>query len=71
MVRVRTVELASSFDTRWSSDYMEGDLLLVGPRGEILTPVPPLLAVPAGPGSEYHRVINLAQTSAAWVPRRI
>jgi hypothetical protein len=77
VIRVRTVQLASVFgyEGRNASDYMEGDLLLVGPRGEVLRQVPQVLAVPAGystsVGDEQRRLVTLAQTFAAWVPRRI
>jgi hypothetical protein len=77
VVRVRTVQLASVFgyEGRNASDYMEGDLFLIGRRGEVLKHVPQLLAVPAGRSitlaDEQNRLVTLAQTFAAWVPRRI
>ena len=60
------------------SDYLDGELLVVGPRGEILNRVPQLLALPPSgispinsPQADMQRIGYLAQTYAAWVPRRI
>lgn len=57
-------------------DYLEGEILVVGPRGEILSQRPQLSAVPASsggayylPGAEKRRVIAVAQHFAAWARR--
>jgi hypothetical protein len=61
-----------------NTDYLEGEALLVGRRGEILERYPQLSAVPASsggayylPGEESRRVIALAKHFAGWLQRRI
>lgn len=58
------------------SDYLDGEALLVGRRGEILARHPQLSALPASSGgawydpeSERRRVAALAQHYAAWLRR--
>ena len=61
------------------TDTLEGEALLVGPRGEILARHPQLSATSAasgGPwwdpvGSEHRRVTNLAQHYAGWLRRSL
>ena len=60
------------------SDYLEGEALVVGPRGEILARYPQLSATPAHAGgawydlqSEHRRTILLAQHYASWLKRTI
>jgi hypothetical protein len=60
------------------SDYLEGEALLVGPRGEILARHPQLSATPASmggawydPASEQKRTAFLAYHYAAWLRRQI
>ena len=59
-------------------DNLDGEALIVGPRGEILARYPQLSAVPAAgggawydPQSEQRRVLNLAQHYAWWLRRTI
>jgi hypothetical protein len=61
-----------------SSDYLDGEALVVGPRGEILARYPQLSAAPASSGgawydpeSERRRVVLLAQHYAQWLRRTI
>ncbi|HYI91829.1 MAG TPA: hypothetical protein VEY05_18200 [Beijerinckiaceae bacterium] len=61
-----------------SSDYLEGEALVVGPRGEILARYPQLSATPASassswydPQSEQRRTLYLAQHYASWLRRTI
>jgi hypothetical protein len=61
-----------------SSDYLEGEALIVGARGEILARYPQLSATPASaggpwydPASERRRAILLTQHYAAWLKRTI
>ena len=58
------------------TDYLEGEALVVGPRGEILARHPQLSAVPASsggawydPDSESRRVEALAAHFAGWLKR--
>lgn len=60
------------------SDYLEGEALLVGRRGEILARHPQLSAVPASsggawydPASERRRVTTLAAHYAGWLRRAL
>jgi hypothetical protein len=60
------------------SDYLEGEALLIGPRGEILASYPQLLALPASsggawyvPGGEQRRAEALAKYYAQWLRRKI
>jgi hypothetical protein len=60
------------------SDYLEGEALVVGPRGEILARHPQLSATPASmggawydPASEQKRTAFLAYHYAAWLRRQI
>ena len=60
------------------TDSLDGEALVVGPRGEILARYPQLSATSAAsggawydPASEQRRVINLAQHYAGWLRRRI
>jgi hypothetical protein len=61
-----------------SSDYLEGEALIVGARGEVLARYPQLSAAPASsggawydPNSERRRVVLLAQHYAQWLRRTI
>lgn len=61
-----------------NTDYLEGEALVVGRRGEILARYPQLSAVPASSGgawylpqSEPRRVVALAQHFAGWLTRTI
>lgn len=58
------------------SDYLDGEAVLVGPRGEILARHPQLSALPASsggawydPDSERRRIAAIAQHYAAWLRR--
>ncbi len=60
------------------NDYMEGEVLLVGPAGEILRRDPIVMSLPSnsgGPyyleGSERRRVIELSRNFARWVRRAL
>jgi hypothetical protein len=60
------------------SDYLEGEALLVGRRGEILARHPQLSATPASmggpwyqPGGELRRTAFLAYHYAQWLRRQI
>ena len=60
------------------TDSLDGEALIVGPRGEIRARYPQLSATSAASGgawydprSEQRRVINLAQHYAGWLRRRI
>jgi hypothetical protein len=60
------------------TDNLEGEALVVGPRGEVLARYPQLSATAAAsggawydPASERRRVVNLAQHYAGWLRRRI
>jgi hypothetical protein len=60
------------------TDNLDGEALIVGPRGEILARYPQLSAASAAsggawydPASEQRRVINLAQNYAGWLRRTI
>jgi len=60
------------------SDYLEGEALIVGSRGEVIARYPQLSATPAvsggawyDPQSEQRRVVNLAQHYASWLRRTI
>ncbi len=60
------------------SDSLDGEALVVGPRGEILARYPQLSATPAGsasawydPQSEKKRTLYLAQHYASWLRRTI
>jgi hypothetical protein len=59
-----------------SSDSIEGEALVVGPRGEILARYPQLAALPAAgsvtdPASEPRRVAAVARVYAQWLRRKI
>jgi hypothetical protein len=58
------------------NDFLEGEALLLGPAGEVLSRRRQVLALPSSsggpyylPGSETRRVINLARTFADWIKR--
>lgn len=60
------------------SDYLDGEALVVGPRGEVLARTPQLFAQPANAGGTWHdpdnerrRVIQLGVNYAAWLRRRV
>jgi len=60
------------------TDYLDGEALVVGPRGEVLARYPQLSATPANAGgawydleSERRRTILLAQHYASWLKRTI
>jgi hypothetical protein len=60
------------------TDTLDGEALIVGPRGEILARYPQLSATSAAsggawydPASEHRRVVNLAQHYAGWLRRTI
>jgi hypothetical protein len=81
VVRLQTVQFTGSPGGGAQfrgTDYLDGELLVVGARGEVLQAVPQLLALPPSGSSTVEtltsdrlRLINLAQTYARWVPRRI
>jgi hypothetical protein len=87
LVRITGVSLnayAGSGTGRWglgsgtNNDYLEGEALVVGRRGEILARYPQLSAVPASsggawylPDSEQRRVVALAQHFAGWLTRTV
>ena len=59
-----------------STDYLEGEALVIGPRGEVLARHPQLSAVPSNsggawydPASEQRRVVALAAHYAGWLRR--
>ena len=61
-----------------SSDYLEGEALVVGPGGQILARYPQLSAVPASsggawytPGNEERRAVYIARHFAAWLRRTV
>ncbi len=60
------------------NDYLDGEALVLGPRGEILRRVPQLFAQPANAGgawfdpeSERRRVIQLGRNYTAWLRRTL
>ena len=60
------------------NDYLDGEALIVGPRGAVLARYPQLSALPASSGgawydplSEQRRTVALAQHYAAWLRRTI
>jgi hypothetical protein len=89
LVRITGVSLnayagSGSGGGRWglgsgtNNDYLEGEALVVGRRGEILARYPQLSAVPASsggawylPDSEQRRVVALAQHFAGWLTRTV
>ena len=85
VVRITGVQLSSygsgggdRYGGSISSDYLEGEALVVGPRGEILARYPQLSATPASassswyePQSEQRRTLYLAQHYASWLRRTI
>lgn len=86
VVRIDRIQLASYvgessgglFSSGTPSDYLEGEALLVGPRGEIIAAYPQLLALPASsggawyvPGGEQRRAEALARTYAQWLRRKM
>ena len=61
-----------------NTDYLEGEALVLGRRGEILARYPQLSAVPASsggawylPDSESRRVVALAEHFAGWLTRTV
>jgi hypothetical protein len=61
-----------------STDYLEGEALVLGARGEILARYPQLSAVPASsggawylPDAEARRVVALARHFGGWLKRSI
>jgi hypothetical protein len=85
VVRITGIYLASysgggsgRFGGTSHTDNLEGEALVVGPRGEVLARYPQLSATAAAsggawydPASERRRVVNLAQHYAGWLRRRI
>jgi hypothetical protein len=85
VVRVTGVQLSSygggggdRYGGSINSDYLEGEALVVGARGEILARYPQLSATPAGsaafwndPQGERKRTLYLAQHYASWLRRTI
>ena len=60
------------------NDYLDGEALVIGPRGAIIARYPQLSALPASSGgawydprSEQRRTMALAQHYAAWLRRTI
>jgi hypothetical protein len=60
------------------SDYLDGEALIVGPRGEVLRRHPQLSATPASfggawydPDSERRRLAAIAEHYAAWLARSL
>lgn len=60
------------------SDYLDGEALLVGPRGQVIARHPQLSALPASsggawydPDSERRRVTAIAQHYAGWLRRAL
>lgn len=60
------------------SDYLEGEALVVGRRGEILSRLPQLSALPSSsggawydPAAESRRLVAVAQHYAGWLRRRL
>lgn len=67
-----------SFGGGTDNDYLEGEALIVGPRGEVLGRHPQLSSTPASmggawddPSSEQKRTAFLAYHYAAWLRRQI
>jgi hypothetical protein len=61
-----------------STDYLEGEALVVGARGEVLARYPQLLALPSSyggawytPGNEQRRTEMLSRYFAQWLKRRV
>ncbi|MEH3148464.1 MAG: hypothetical protein PGN34_24780 [Methylobacterium frigidaeris] len=61
-----------------NTDYLDGEALVVGPRGEVLLRHPQLSATPASfggawydPASESRRVVALTEHYAQWLRRRL
>lgn len=68
----------SGFGGASNNDYLEGEALVVGPRGEIVDRLPQLMALPSTsggayylPGSERRRVETLSQDFGLWLKRRL
>ncbi len=68
----------SGFGGGGQSDYLDGEALIVGPRGEILRRHPQLSATPASfggawydPQSERRRLAAIAEHYAAWLARSL
>ena len=60
------------------TDYLEGEALLIGPRGEVIARYPQLLALPSSiggawyqPDNEQRRIVILARYYAQWLRRTI
>ncbi|RVU14436.1 hypothetical protein [Methylobacterium oryzihabitans] len=61
-----------------NTDYLDGEALVVGPRGEVLLRHPQLSATPASfggawydPASESRRVVAITQHYAQWLRRNL
>lgn len=61
-----------------NTDYLEGEALVLGPRGEVMARYPQLSAVPASsggawylPDAEGRRVVALAKHFGGWLKRSI
>lgn len=60
-----------------NNDYLEGEILVIGPRGEVISQRPQIAVLPANsggayyqPGAEQRRVVNIAHQFAAWIIRQ-
>lgn len=87
VVRIDAISMASyvGADTRRfgigggvSNDYLEGEALVIGPRGQVLRRHPQLSVVPSNSGgawyleeSERRRVVMLARHYAGWLRRAL
>ena len=67
-----------SFGGGSDNDYLDGEALIVGPRGAVLARYPQLSVLPASsggawydPASEQRRTVALAQHYAAWLRRTL
>lgn len=61
-----------------NNDYMEGEALIVGPRGEIVSRYPLVTNQPSStggayylPGAEQRRIIALSRNFVLWIERQL
>ena len=66
------------FGTNSQTDYLEGEALVIGPRGEVVSRLPQLSAVPSSSGGAYYlpdaeerRLFALTAHFAGWLKRRL